>query len=197
MKTEFGADCAFLNAANIRKVPTEGKLTERDVAESAPMKNRLIRTKITQKQVVDAIKQASKETLGSQTGEPGLLFASGFTYKVTQNGDLLELNFIDKNGNKNPIDINNPSESIMYDAIYDDFTMQANGEYPALAPSGEVQYFEYDKDKTAINYISKMQNKDDLKLNDDKRLEIVQTSLLQQQDNNSQKFLNLSSLKAS
>lgn len=197
MKEEMGADCAFLNAANIRKVPSQGKLTERDISESAPMKNRLIRTKITQKQVVDAIKQASLETLGGSTGEPGLLFASGFTYKVSQNGDLLELNFIDKNGNKNPIDINNPSETVTYDAIYDDFTMQANGEYPALAPSGEVQYFDFDKDKTAIDYISKMQNKDDLKLSDDKRLEIVQTSTQTQQDNNSQKFLSLTLPKAS
>jgi len=197
MKAEFGADCAFLNAANIRKVPAEGKLTERDITESAPMKNRLIRTQVTQKQVVDAIKQASKETLGGETGEPGLLFVSGFTYKVTQNGELLELNHIDKNGNKVAIDINNPSESVTYDAIYDDFTMQADGEYPHLAPKGEVQYFEYDKDKTAIDYISKMQNKDDLKLSDDKRIEIVQTTVQLQQDNNSQKFLSLTSPKAS
>lgn len=197
MRAEFGADCAFLNAANIRKVPTEGKLTERDVTESAPMKNRLIRTQITQKQVVDAISAAARESLGGETGEPGLLFASGFTYKVTDKGELLELNFIDKKGKINPIDIKNPSEKITYDAIYDDFTMRADGEYPSLAPKGEVQYFDYDKDTTAINYISKMSNKDDLKLSDDKRLEIVQTSQAQQQDNNSQKFLSLTLPKVS
>ena len=98
MKFELGADCAFLNAANIRKVPTEGKLTERDITESAPMKNRLIKTKVTQKQVVEAISQASRETLGGTTGEPGFLFASGFTYKVDEKGNLLELNFVDKKG---------------------------------------------------------------------------------------------------
>lgn len=197
MKYELNADCAFLNAANIRKVPAEGQLTERDITESAPMKNRLIKTQITQKQVVDAIKQASKESLGKETGEPGLLFASGFTYKVNEQGDLLELNFIDKKGKKQPIDINNPSEKITYSAIYDDFTMKENGEYPHLAPKFSVEYFEFDKDKTAIDYISKMKNKNDLKLSDDNRLEIIQTTKQQQQDNSNQKFLNLTSPKAS
>lgn len=197
MRAEMNADCAFLNAANIRKVPTEGKLTERDIAESAPMKNRLIKTRVTQKQVVEAIKQASKETLSGETGEPGLLFTSGFTYKVDEKGNLLELNFIDKKGKKHPIDINNPSEKITYTAIYDDFTMKEGGEYPALAPKFPVKYFEYDKDKTAIDYISKMKNKNDLKLSDDNRLEIVQTSTSPQQGNNNQKFLNLSVPKAS
>lgn len=197
MKVELGADCAFLNAANIRKVPTEGKLTERDITESAPMKNRLIKTRITQKQVVEAISQAARETLGGTTGEPGFLFASGFTYKVDEKGNLLELNFVDKKGKLKPIDINNPSEKVTYTAIYDDFTMRADGEYPALAPKFEVQYFEYDKDKTAIDFINKMKNKDKLVFSDDKRLEIIQTANMQQQDNNNQKFLNLTSPKAS
>ena len=155
------------------------------------MKNKLIRTKVTQKQLVDAIKQASKETLGSTTGEPGLLFVSGLKYKVSEKGDLLELNFIDKKGNVNKIDINNPSETITYDAIYDEFVMMENGEYPALAPKFAVQHFEYDKDVTAINYISKMQNKNDLIITDDKRIEIIKTLQPIQLSNSNQKFLNL------
>jgi 2',3'-cyclic-nucleotide 2'-phosphodiesterase (5'-nucleotidase family) len=197
MRAEFDSDIALLNAANIRKVPTQGKVSERDISESAPMKNNLIRAKLTQKQLVDAIKQASKESLGGQTGEPGLLFASGLEYKVSEKGDLLELYFIDKKGNKNKIDINNPSEKITYTAIYDDFTMKADGEYPHLAPKFGHETFNYDKDITAIKYISKMQNKDCLEIIDDKRLEIVQTSAQTQQDNNNQKFLSLSVPKAS
>ena len=197
MRYQLGADCAFLNAANIRKIPTEGKLTERDITESAPMKNRLIKTKVTQKQVVDAISQAAKETLTSASGEPGFLFASGFTYKVDTQGNLLELNFIDKKGKKHPIDINNPSEKVTYTAVYDDFTMKENGEYPALVPQFPVIYYEYDKDKTAIDYLRKMKTKNNLVFTDDNRLEIVQTSLPPQQGNNSQKFLNLTVPKAS
>ncbi|MBR5304718.1 MAG: bifunctional metallophosphatase/5'-nucleotidase [Candidatus Gastranaerophilales bacterium] len=197
MRFELGADCAFLNAANIRKIPTEGKLTERDVTESAPMKNRLIKTKVTQKQVVDAISQAAKETLTSPNGEPGFLFTSGFTYKVDTNGNLLELNFIDKKGRKQPIDINNPSEKITYTAIYDDFTMKEGGEYPALAPKFPVKFYDFDKDKTAIDYIRKMKNKNNLVFSDDNRLEIIQASSLQQQGSSNQKFLDLTLPKVS
>ena len=197
MKEGLNADCAFLNAANIRKVPTTGKLTERDVTESVPMKNKLVKAKLTQKQIVEAIKQASKESLGKETGEPGLLFASGFRYKIDNEGNLLELNFIDKNGNKTPIDINNPSEQITYTAVLDSFTIKDDGEYPHLAPKLGYEEFDYDKDKTAIDYIKKMQNTDNLEFTNDNRLEIVQTSQLQQSNNNIQKFLNLTAPKAS
>ena len=197
MKEELGADCAFLNAANIRKVPTTGKLTERDVTESVPMKNQLVKAQLTQKQIVDAIKQASKESLGHDTGEPGLLFVSGFTYKVDDKGNLLELNFVDKKGNKTPIDINNPSEQITYTAVLDSFTIKPDGEYPHLAPKSSYQEFNFDKDKTAIDYIKKMQNLDGLKFTNDNRIEIVQTSQMLQLNNNSQKFLDLTVPKAS
>ena len=43
----------------------------------------------------------------------------------------------------------------------------------------------------------KMQNKNDLKVIDDGRLEIVKTSQVQQPSNNNQKFLNLTAPKAS
>ena len=197
MRSELGADVAFLNAANVRKVPAEGRLTERDVFESVPMKNKLIKTKVTQKQMVDVIRQAAKESLGGQTGEPGLIFASGVTYKVNEKGDLLELCVVDKNGNKNKVDINNPSEDVTYVAVYDDFTMRADGEYPLLAPKFPVEYFEYDKDVTTIQYLSKMQNKEKLEIIDDKRLEILPSSQGLQLSNSNQKFLSLTAPKAS
>ncbi|MBQ7286536.1 MAG: 5'-nucleotidase C-terminal domain-containing protein, partial [Candidatus Gastranaerophilales bacterium] len=196
MRAELDTEIALLNAANIRKVPSQGSLTQRDITESVPMKNRLIKTKLTQKQLVEAIKSASKSISG-ESGEPGLLYASGVEYKINEKGELLELSVIDKKGNKSKVDINNPSESITYVAAYDDFTMRADGEYPELAPKFEVQYFDYDKDTTAINYINKMSDKNNLNFIDDKRLEIVQTSQQKQQDNNNQKFLNLTVPKAS
>ena len=52
MKNELGTDIAIINSANIRKVPQIGTITENDITESAPMKNKLIKTKLTQKQLV-------------------------------------------------------------------------------------------------------------------------------------------------
>ena len=69
--------------------------------------------------------------------------------------------------------------------------MMENGEYPHLAPKFPVEHFEFDKDKTAIDYISKMQNKDGLVIADDHRIEIVKTLQPTQLSSSNQKFLNL------
>ena len=197
MRAELDCDIAIINSANIRKMPKVGNLTERDISETTPMKNKLLKTKVTQKQIVEAIKTAAKQSMTSSGGEPGLLQVSGLTYKINDKGDLLEMNFIDKNGNKNPIDINNPSDSITYTAAYDDFVARKDGEYPLMAPRFEVEHFDFDKDDTAIKYISKLSNKDNLELIDDKRLEILKTSQGQLLSSNNQKFLNLTVPKAS
>jgi len=197
MRTELNSDIALINSANIRKVPQAGKLTENDISESAPMKNNLIKTKVSQKQLVEAIKNSSKRTMDDSEGVPGLLQVSGLTYKIDDKGNLLELNFIDKNGKSNPIDINNPSDNVTYTAVYDSFVAQKDGEYPELFPKYEVQHFNFDKDKTMIDYLSKMKNKERLDIIDDKRIEIQKTSQPKQKDNNSQNFLSLTSSRAS
>ncbi len=177
MKEELGTDIAIINSANIRKVPKIGTLTERDVQESAPMKNRLIKAKITQKQLVDAVQNAARQTLTTEEGCPGLIQGSGFGYKVDGKGNLLEMNLIDKQGNKTPIDFKNPSDQITYLAAYDDFTAKADGETPELAPKfGIDQKFDYDKDKTMCDYLLKMSNRENLKIVNDGRIQIQKTS---------------------
>lgn len=197
MKTELNADISLINSANIRKVPQVGVLTERDITESAPMKNNLIKTKLTQKQLVEAVKNAAKKTMTASNGEPGLLQGSGFTYKINEQGDLLEMNIISQDGTKTPIDINNPSEQITYSAIYDTFTCKADGETPELAPKFEVEEFNFDKDKTMIDYLSKREDKEKLVIKYDDRIQILKTSQPQQPSNRNRMFLNLTAPKAS
>ncbi len=176
MKEELGVDVALINSANIRKVPKLGTLTQRDVTESAPMKNNLIKTKLTQKQLVEAVKNAAKATFSSQNGEPGLIQGSGFSYKIDDKGNLLEMNIVDKQGNITPLDINNPSENVTYSAAYDTFMAQKDGETPELAPKFETETLDYDKDKTMMDYLSKLPNTNDLKIKYDNRIEIVKTA---------------------
>lgn len=174
IRDEMDVDIAIVNAANTRKVPQEGTLTKRDIEESSPMKNKLIKTKITQKQLVDSLKQALKESLSDEEGVPGILHYSGIKYKADKKGNLIEMSYIDKNGNINPIDINNPSENVIYSASYDDFVAKKDkGEYPILAPKFEVQTFDFDKDETLCKYLAKREDKDNLIVTDDKRIEIV------------------------
>ena len=188
MKSELNGDIALINSANIRKVPMQGNLTERDVMESAPMKNRLVRAKLTQKQLIEAVKNASLNTMTASDGYPGLIQGSGFTYKIEDTGKLLEFNIIDKDGNKIPVDIDNPSEDITYTAIYDNFTAKADGETPELAPKFGMEEFDFDKDYTMCQYLSKLDNKEALVIKPDNRLEIIKTSGPKQKGNSSRKI---------
>ena len=176
MRSELDCDIAIINSANTRKVPKEGNLTERDVMESAPMKNNLLKVKITQKQLVEAVKNAAKNTMTAQDGYPGLLQGSGFTYKIEDTGELLELKVLDKNGQYVSVDINNPSEDITYTAVYDSFVAKKDGETPELAPKFKAQEFDFDKDYTMCQYISKLKDKEAIVVKRDNRIEIVQTS---------------------
>ncbi len=180
MKVELNTDIAFVNAANTRKVPKPGIITERDITEATPLRNTLMVSNMTEKEIVRVIKEAAKTSLSHQTGEPGIMHTSGLSYKVTSDGNLLEMAFVDKNGNKMPIDINNPKEDKFYTVAHDSFVAEPrdNMEYPGMAISEHknqnVQKFSFDKDKTAADYLRKMPNKDDLIITDDHRIEIVE-----------------------
>ncbi len=180
MRNELNTDVAFVNAANMRKVPKLGILTERDITETTPLKNTLMVSNMTEKEIVRVVKDAAKMSLPHSTGEPGIMHASGLTYKVTSDGDLLEMNFVDKNGNKTPIDVNNPRDDKFYTVAHDTFVAEPreNMEYPGMAITAHknqnVQQFNFDKDKTAADYIKKLSNKDELEIKDDFRIQIVE-----------------------
>lgn len=183
MREALNTDVAIINSANIRKVPQIGKLTERDIEESAPMKNELIKTQMTEEQIVSGIKNAAYRTYGAVDGYPGLLQCSGIKYTIDTNGNLLNLSFVDKEGKETPVDVNNPSKTKTYSVALDSFL--ANGkEYPEMVPKYQVEKFNFDKDTTAINSLKKRSDKDGLVIKDDGRLKIVQTSQGPRQSSN-------------
>lgn len=132
---------------------------------------------MTEKEIVQAIKDSLQATMNHETGEPGILHTSGLSYTADSKGNLKELYFIDKNGNKTPIDINNPSNKT-YKVCYDSFVAKGT-EYPAFIPethenSQIEQTFDFDKDKLLIDYLNKMPNKDNLTVKDDGRIKIIE-----------------------
>ena len=176
MRSQTGVDIAFINAANTRKAPKQGSLTERDVHETSPLKNTLLVKQMTEKEITRAIKDALQMTMASETGEPGILHASGLSYIADTKGNLKELYFVDKQGNKTQIDINNPSDKT-YKVCYDSF-MMGGTEYPVFAIENQVdknveQTFDFDKDKLTIDYIKTLPNKENLKVQDDNRITIL------------------------
>ena len=137
----------------------------------------------------------SSKSVAHPSGDPGLLKTSGLTYKIDTEGNLLSVNFVKKDGTTEPLNIQNPSESKMFNVAYDNF-MAESGEYPPLLIGNkEHKYYDFDKDKTLIDYIKKMPEslRENLEIHNDGRFEIVKGTTVQQPSNNMQNFLGLTS----
>ena len=120
MKNGLDTDIALLNSANIRGYFEKGDIDERMVTEISPFKNKMVVAKLSEKDIVDAIKLGGTSFKNSN-GKPGIVLVSGLKYVMNKKGELLKLTYIDKNGKENDIDINNPNPNKFYRTAMDDF----------------------------------------------------------------------------
>ena len=171
MRLELGVDVALLNAANIRGNFEKGKIDSRMISEITPFKNKTVVVKLSEKDIVDAIKLGGKSFV-SPGKKPGLVMPSGLRYTMNTNGELLKLDFVDKDGKLLPIDVNNPREDKIYRVAMDDFYARGGNEMTMLNKINEAEaVYDFDKDKLACDFIKK-QNKP-IDIIDDHRITIV------------------------
>ncbi len=155
MKEEMGADIGVWNNSGIRNFFHEGVIDSRDIKDIAPFFDRMSLAEVSEKTLVDMFKATVKTTYTSHGNKPGLLAVSGLNYTVSpKKGELTAMNFVDKNGNEIPIDINNPSADKMYKVATDEFMMSAGADYAVLAPHDKcIEIRPYDKDVITCEYI--------------------------------------------
>ena len=171
IRQELKVDIALINAANLRGSLTAGKVTDRDISSITPFKNRMVKTYLTEKELVDALKHGAASMLKNDH-KPGLLMGSGINYTVNKKGELLELNYIDKTGNVNKIDVNNPREDKKYLCAYDDFLAKGGDKFSTLNKMDSlIEYYNFDKDTLAVNYIKKLGKP--LSIKSDNRIKIA------------------------
>jgi len=169
-REEFGTDLALINAGNVRGFFEEGPLTERKVFEVVPLKNRMVKMKLTEEEVVNALKNGAKSLINPGF-KPSIVMPSGLEYTMNKNGEVLSATYLAKDGTKHPIDINNPDKNKIYTVATDDF-FASGGD--ALIPNkiNEVdEIFDFDKDKLTCDYIRKSGKP--VRLEDDGRIKIV------------------------
>ncbi len=169
-REEFDTDLALINAGNIRGFFEEGKLTERKVFEVVPLKNRMVKMTLTEEEVINALKNGAKSLINPGF-KPSIVMPSGLEYTMNKKGEVLSATFIDKQGAKHEIDVNNPDANKTYTVATDDF-FASGGD--ALIPNkiNEVdEKFDFDKDKLTCDYIKK-HNKP-VRIEDDGRIKIV------------------------
>ena len=160
MRSELNCDIALVNSGNLRGAFDEGEITNANISSIVPFKNKVVIIKLTEEELVKSLDFFSKSVNKPDT-KPGLLQVSGLRYEV-EDGNLDELYFVDNNGKKHEIDIENPRKDKVYLVATDNYVASANecpDEIKKLNTKDLVQIFEFDKDKLAIDYIKKMNNK--------------------------------------
>lgn len=172
MRHELGTDVAILNAGNIRGFFPEGKIDSRRINDVTPFEDKMMICKLSEKQIVDAIKVGAKSFEKSDS-KPGILLVSGLEYTVTDKGQLVSLNFVDKNGNKVPIDVNNPSDTKKFTVACDDFFAFGGDNYLPVNQNPDYVVKKFDKDKNfyTANYIKNQPQP--LEIKEDDRIKII------------------------
>ena len=174
MRYELDTDIAILNTGNIRgRFVSGAEVDSRLLADISPFEDKMMVLKLTEKQIVDAIKNGLELSFNSENHKPGILLVSGMKYKCNKKGELLNLEFIDKNNQSHIIDINNPNNNKTYTVAADDFFAKGGDNYlPAnLDESQILKTFDFDKNKLACDYIKKLKQPFDVM--HDGRLEII------------------------
>lgn len=175
VRNEFNTDLALINVGNVRGFFEAGPIDSRQVFEVVPLKNNMVRMKLTEKEVVDALKNGAKSFI-NPGNKPSIVIPSGLKYTVSRTGEIKAASFIDKQGKETPIDVKNPNPDKVYTVATDDFFASGGDNLiPNKIQTGEYdQRYDYDKDKLTCDYIKKLvaQNKE-INIVDDGRITVV------------------------
>lgn len=174
VRTTLDADIALINSANFRGSVDKGTITERDITSIFPFNNKLYKVRISEEDVVNCIKTCAKKTMTAKNSKPGLMQVSGLEYTLTKAGDVTSIIFTDKQGNKRPIDVNNPSKDIFYTAVYDEFLIGGGDDMDMMKREDKdiITRYDYDKDKVTVDYIKTL--KQPFEVHKDGRIKIIQ-----------------------
>jgi len=154
MKYEMDTDIAIWNNAGTRNYFKKGNIDTSDVKEIAPFADNISVADVSEKTLVDAFKIAIEMSYNSVGNKPGLLAVSGLNYTVSPSKKTLtEMNFIDKDGVKHHIDINNPREDKKYKVVTDSFIMSYGADFEILSPKEECIEYPFNKAYLTCEYI--------------------------------------------
>ena len=173
MRKETDSDIALWQNAGVRNYFHEGIINTSDIKDMAPFFDYVVIANVSEKKIVNLLKSTIENSYKSSAKKPGLIATSGLEYTIdTKNGKLIGANFVDKNGNLQKINIDNPSETKTYKIVADEFLMSAGADFPVLATEDEyIKQYEYDKDYLVCEYLKK--NKEPIVINHTGRIHFI------------------------
>ncbi len=155
MREKTDSDIALWHNCGVRGFFHEGVVDSSEIKDMSPFLDYVAVANVSEKTIVDLFKNAIETSYSSVGNKPGLIAVSGLNYTVNpEEGELVEMNFVDKNGKIHNIDIENPSEDKTYKVVTDEFLMSAGADFNILAPEEDyLEKFNYDKDVMVCQYI--------------------------------------------
>ncbi|MBQ8460549.1 5'-nucleotidase C-terminal domain-containing protein [bacterium] len=171
IRKDLDCDVVILPSPNIRGYFEPGKVDSRILTDILPFKNKLYRMSYSEKDLVEAVKLASK-SFTNIANKPGIFYTSGLKYTVTENGKLKSMSFVDKFGQETQIDINNPRSDKFYTTVLNDYCALGNDGFKNLnQPERTLEKYDFDATKCVIAILQK--SKEPVEIYDDGRIQII------------------------
>lgn len=169
-RSELGVDLVLINSGNFRSSFEPGELTDRDLKTLTPFDNKVWVVKLTEKEIVDALKIGAK-SLTEEDNMPGIVQCSGLKYTMSKSGELKNVTYLDKDGSEKQIDVNNPNPFKIYTVATDDYVAKGGNGYFTAKEDSIVTKYNFDKNKLVEDYLKKLNAPVDIKL--DNRITII------------------------
>ncbi len=172
MRDALKTDVAILNAGNLRGYFAPGSIDDRRINDVTPFEDKMMVCELTEQQIVNALKVGAKSFL-NPGHKPGILLVSGLEYTVTTKGELKKVSFVDRDGNRSEIDVNNPSTTKTLTVACDDFFACGGDDYLPTNPNPDYikQKFDVDKNVYTADFIRKQTQPIEIK--EDDRIKII------------------------
>lgn len=172
MRKDLDCDIALIQSANMRGYFEKGEVDDRILNDILPFKNELYIMKYSEKDIVDALKFACENSYKSHSHKPGMFYASGLKYTISDKGQLISLTFVDKNGKETPVNIENPRYDKFYTTAINDYCAQGNDKFKMLdKPEQIIKKTGIDSAVCVANVLKTM--KEPAQIVDDGRITIV------------------------
>ena len=128
---------------------------------------------ISEKELVDGFNIAIQRTFTRDNHKPGLHAVSGLNFTVSKSKKaLVEMNFIDKDGNIHPIDVNNPRADKIYKVATDKFIATGGDDIPMFNKLNEAyEIYPYSKNVMVCDYLK--QQKEPVEINQVGRVIVI------------------------
>ncbi len=172
IRKDLDCDIAILASAHIRGYFEAGKVDTRAIYDILPFRTRLHKINYSEKDLVEAFKVAAK-SFTNVSSKPGIFYASGLRYTVTDKGKLCSMSYVDKNGKETPIDIKNPRTDKFYTTVLNEYCAQGNDGFKTLnRPDKILQIYDFSAARCVENVLKSQ--KEPVEIKTDDRIKIIQ-----------------------